>query len=384
MVAGKENLKKNVVVKSKETKGSKPSVATTVVTKTTKRVNKIQANKLAVKLKKDLELVLSALRMVIIGKKSIYVVSQELGVNKDKLKRYLRVNDEASISNGLSDMRTLSRGRPERVPQPVLQKMRTRMFSDDMRGDSAVNVPAVRSSAKLHLPKAPEGRVANSFSSRLQEAVHEHALETSENGVPKMKQLKELSPSTVRKASKQLEVQPVVFFSGQNERRARALNDAYNFISLAAMALIQFSNMSTISITEIKAMSEAEICADPRFERNIDRRLIINIDKSSSKLGGEREKVKGMVAKGSAAKLNGKSLDPTYTKTGAEDGQMRSVGYTAVTDSYGGLVMFISHITDHSYSGTASDPKPMRLLKVSSFTYIFGIRVIYFVFIMLR
>ena len=75
----------------------------------------------------------------------------------------------------------------------------------------------------------------------------------------------------------------------------------------------------------------------------------VNIDKSSSMLG-EDGRVDGKISKKTREELAALNRDPTYTKLGG-DGQKRYVGYSVVTNSYGELLMYISHITDNRSGG---------------------------------
>jgi hypothetical protein len=177
-----------------------------------------------------------------------------------------------------------------------------------------------------------------------------------------MAAFKKLSVNTLKKIRKEVAPEVPTMNQGQNRRRAEALSDSYNFVCLAAILLNQFSKMTNISIMQLRDMSHAEIEQHVDFKRRVDRRLLFNIDKSSTFLGDEVT-VKGAASAGSGAMLKELSRNHTHTKEGTED-QRRAVGYTALTNSVGELFMYVTHLKDHSYNGTTTKNRPAILHRV--------------------
>ncbi|KAJ1437692.1 hypothetical protein B484DRAFT_416460, partial [Ochromonadaceae sp. CCMP2298] len=154
----------------------------------------------------------------------------------------------------------------------------------------------------------------------------------------------------------------VIMKKGQNERRREALCDVYNFISLAVMMLIVYAHISGVSVREMERLSMDELQQDPRWVATVDRRLIFNIDKSTTFLGNTQDQL-GFVAAGSKERLREKSRNATFQKTGEEDTR-RSLGYTALTNAAGELIFFITHLRDHAFNGTASQKRPAKIHKM--------------------
>jgi hypothetical protein len=105
-----------------------------------------------------------------------------------------------------------------------------------------------------------------------------------------------------------------------------------------------------------------ELQQDPRWLAKVDRRLVFNIDKSTTFLGDDEDQL-GFVAADSKAKFRERSRNPTYTKTGEED-TSRGMGYTALTSAAGDLVFFITHMCDHAYNGTPEKKRYAKFHKV--------------------
>ncbi|KAJ1435126.1 hypothetical protein B484DRAFT_393695 [Ochromonadaceae sp. CCMP2298] len=139
---------------------------------------------------------------------------------------------------------------------------------------------------------------------------------------------------------------------------ARTMIAGYNSNDM----LIQQSIMTGISITEMEDMSMDQLQRDPRFTSTIDRRLIFNIDKSSTYVG-EKTKQMGLAGAGSAAHVQQHSRDITYAKCGEEDSR-RAIAYTSLMSAAGDLDFIRIHLTDHSYNGTAAIPRPAELHKL--------------------
>jgi hypothetical protein len=182
------------------------------------------------------------------------------------------------------------------------------------------------------------------------------------DGAP-MSKLKFLSDKTIREFQLAIAPDMAIMKKGQNERRREATCDIYNFVSLAACQLMVYSYISAISIREMEALSMDELQRDPRWLAKVDRRLVFNIDRSTTFLGDDEDQL-GFVAADSKAKLRERSRNATFTKTGKED-TTRGMGYTALTSADGSLVAFISHVRDHAYNGTPEKKRHAEIHQVS-------------------
>ena len=155
-------------------------------------------------------------------------------------------------------------GRKGIVVEKVVEKVKSDTAIMDLLGKSAKKVLPVRASSKITMPNYDPNEDKNTITSRVNNIVTEYVHETNPDAAPVS-----MSESTIRKI---LKVADTHTHKGRtkNERRAQALGDPYNFVSLAAMTTILYSQMSDIPITEIKRMSASELLDDLICNTNND------------------------------------------------------------------------------------------------------------------
>lgn len=226
---------------------------------------------------KCLEDMQKALQQILVEGKSTYAVELDTGFGRKTLARWASLNSIESVTGNISQMVLNQRGRKAVVVDKIVEKVKSDTTLNDMLGKSAKNIMPVRASAKVTLPNYDPNEDTNTITSRVNSIVTDYVKETKPDAAPVS-----LSETTIRRILKKADTYTVKKGRSQNERRAEALGDPYNYISLAAMTIILYSQMSDIPITDMKQMSGAELLDDPRAVKNIDTRLMFNLDKSSS------------------------------------------------------------------------------------------------------
>ncbi|KAJ1434661.1 hypothetical protein B484DRAFT_473356 [Ochromonadaceae sp. CCMP2298] len=272
-----------------------------------------------------------------------------------KLARWAKVNDEESCTGPLENFRVPKRGHPSIISDAGVQQIKEVLLTRDLEGASKTYVPSVRKSAAVIIPGYDPAAVGNSFANLVSEKAREEVLQR--NPAASAHSLKPPSGSTLARLAKATEVKKVKVKSHSNERRAGALVDGYNPVSLASVMLILFCSMTGISLPEVECAGPAAFERDPRFLGSISRSLIMNVDKSTSFLGLSQDETL-MTGPGSVAALA--ELSRSVTSVGTEE-KRRCVSYTALVRAAGLLVALFSHIKDHIFSGTASHVKPATI-----------------------
>jgi hypothetical protein len=292
------------------------------------------------------------------GYPTIGKASAKTGLGRRTIERAMAINSVETCQSYETFQRAKI-GRGKAVPSPVVRSMQARAQQGDFEGGTVIHVPDVKPSSSNIGGLVPRD-VDSSFSAVLHHEMDKWAEEVNPGGA--MSQFKTLSDKTIRAAQKAIVPGMVIMKKGQNERRREALCDVYNFISLAVMMLIVYAHISGVSVREMERLSMDELQQDPRWVATVDRRLIFNIDKSTTFLGDTQDQL-GFVAAGSKERLREKSRNATFQKTGEEDTR-RSLGYTALTNAAGELIFFITHLRDHAFNGTASQKRPAKIHKV--------------------
>jgi hypothetical protein len=314
------------------------------------------ADKQAQKKKKN-EL-LSLQRMcarVIIDKETPWTVAQKHGICNKKLTRWVNVNNTESCMGSLENFCAPPRGHPSLISDAGVQEIKEVLLTRDLEGTSITYVPSVRKSAAVVMPGYDPSDIENSFAHLVTSKVREETLQRNPNA--SAQSLKPPSGSTFARLAKKTEVKKVKVKSHSKERRAAALVDGYNPVSLASVMLILFCSMTGISLPEVESAEPAAFETEPRFLGSISRSLIMNVDKSTSFLGLSQDETL-MIGPGSVAALA--ELSRSVTSVGTEE-KRRCVSYTVLVNAAGLLVAFFSHIKDHNFSGTGAKMRPATI-----------------------
>ncbi|KAJ1402700.1 hypothetical protein B484DRAFT_437556, partial [Ochromonadaceae sp. CCMP2298] len=264
-------------------------------------------------------------------------------------------NDATTVLR-LDTFVTAQMGRPPALSPAVMDRQGKIVDEKVRRGQNVIHTPQVRRGA-IQISGYDSAQVPGSFEALLTEIAHEAIREVNPDAP--ISAFKSYSAHTIAKAADQLNLGKVTMKQGQNVRRNEANSDVYNFISLAAMMLVLFNQITGIPVSELRTMTEFEVALDERFLDSFDPRLLFNIDKSSTFLGDFEEET-GIISSDMQEELSEHSRSAKHTKPGTED-QRRSIGYTAVTSSSGDVDLFITHLTDHTLSGTEAIPRPAQL-----------------------
>ena len=308
-----------------------------------------------------------ALARVIIKKEKIGSVQTDTGFDYKTIKRSVALNTVESLTGELDDMVLPAYGRKVKYTEQLVNELKTKLIKRDSEGNSVANIPIQRGDLRTSVPGAISKRSnCNSFASVVSETLKEEILKSKPTATVNELDAK-VSVGALSNLRHRLNTEGITVKHGQNQRRHEALVDPYNFISLAAMLLIIYSHLSQIAVSEFANMTEQELQNDTRYQQNVDPRLIFNIDKSSSFLMDD-EPTELILAEGSSGTLQQQHLNPTYVPGDNNTGQRRAVGYTAVTSAAGELLMHITHLRDHAYSGTTEKNRPCVLYKVSILT----------------
>ncbi|KAJ1415006.1 hypothetical protein B484DRAFT_401586 [Ochromonadaceae sp. CCMP2298] len=297
---------------------------------------------------KDVDHLRLACFEVLVCKRRVGTIAAETGYDPKTLGRAVENNDAESVQR-LDTFRQARRGRKPNIGPEVLQRVDEEVQKLARRGRTVFHVPQVQRGA-IQVPGYDSATVMGGFEALLTSIAHEVVKENNANAP--VSAYHNYSAHTIAKAAQALGIEGMPMNQGRNARRAEARADVYNFVSLAAMQLVKFSQITGITVSELQTMTSAQIEIDDRFVDKFDRRLLFNIDKSSTFLG-EHTQETGQMSSASRAELEEYSRNAKYTTSGTED-QRRSVGYTAVTSSIGTLDMLVTHVTDHCFNGTAT------------------------------
>jgi hypothetical protein len=306
-----------------------------------------------------LESMCSACSLVLVHETTIYYAQQQSGFNYNTIQRWVEANDKESVQSA-ETFRVVEVGRSKVFSPVLIAAMKLKISNVDLAGRSKLQIPIPKKEARTQIAGFTASGVEGSFAHFAKSKKNQHLKEMNPNAPNSA--YKEPSPQVLRKLQVEVAPREKSTNEGQTRRRAEALSDAYNFVSLAAMLLIEQSIMSGISITEMQGMSFDQLQRDPRFLENVKRRLIFNLDKSSTFVG-EATQQKLVCAADSAAAVQAHSRDITYTKSGEEDAR-RAISYTSLISAAGDTDFHVTHITDHTFSGTEKEPRPARLEKV--------------------
>lgn len=329
----------------------------------------------------ELETMRKAVKMVLVDGATANKASNDTGIEYWRVRRLLDLNDVSTISGDLSLLKVPKKGRRERVPAAVRQAVKEELKRRDMEGNSVKHVPPARSDAKLTVPGFDANKVPNSVAAVITAKLKEHIIST--NPLAPLNDFKPVGHTTLGKICKEVAPDKVSVKNWQNARRKFALCDAYNFASLAVMEIITHSQLSGLSVHELQEHADALHLYKP-YTSAVKGKQVYNVDKSSTFLGDDKRRDIAL-AEGSQKKLKELHRDPTYTRSEEEGLQRRAVGYTALTNAAGQLSLFITHIHDHSFNGTASSIAPARMFTVRLCAFFFILfvfsRFIYFLFL---
>lgn len=307
-----------------------------------------------------------ALKSIIVDHETPGSVMARTGYGNKVLWRNSLINTPETVTGPLDKLNLCDRGRPPAVPTAVKAQILEEVEKNDALGDSARHIPALRTSTQIVVPGYDPNLLENSFAKRVNDMKNDHLRAHFPNASASA--FEPLSGTTLSKLTKELGLDVVKNVNWQNMRRAEALADSYNFVSLAVMLIISHASMSGLSIEELK-QNDSKVNLLRAYQESVLPSLVFNLDKSKSFLGQEVKRAV-VTGKSSKAKLAALNRDPTFTRTHVETMQRRGIGYTPLTSGDGKLHIFISHVIDHTFNGTASQPRPAQLLKVS-FMFLF-------------
>jgi hypothetical protein len=312
---------------------------------------------------------------ILVTGETFYAVAKRTKFDHKLLRRSCETNDATSVLARETFVRAKI-GRPFAVADEVMVRLTTHIAGLDHEGSTAMHKAQVKAESS-NIGDYDPNTVIGSFPHLVHTFLHEYVNAQYPDGQAPLAQLVRLSDKILDKV-RQLVAPEIIKMKqrGQNQRRSEALCDAYNFTSLGAMIIVAQSQMANIPILEMEAMSVDELQSDARWKAGVDRRLIFNVDKSSTFLGDDAAETIGFASAGSKKYMKERARDHSFTKTGDEDVR-RSIGYTALTSASGDLDFFVTHVKDHTLSGKSKEnPRKATLTMVGlepHFHYLFAI-----------
>ncbi len=248
-------------------------------------------------------------------KKSIQAVAEETGIGKDRIR-----NGITRIGKGENIL-----GQPGRHSvwtKEMQNRLIIRMKQRDMRGDSTRHSPIHGNRSTIDVGSRKPEETPGTFANLVYEILLEVRQETLNRPLLPSER-KMVCDNTLRNIEKEVAIvinanSPT---SVQSERRYQALDDPYNYVSLACQALIIFGD-------------------------KYDDSLIFNYDSSSHFLN-EYIQTKLTVGKEGLKELNRRHRNPTYT---AELEKRRGISYGACTSAAKGLGAFVIFLRDECFN----------------------------------
>jgi hypothetical protein len=309
---------------------SLPKEAKRAIKRQQERTKKIKMTKEASMEAKRKLLYAATLRMMVANTETFqcetpYMVAKSTHIHLRTLQRLVQCNNKEVLEEqGYAGFRTPLMGRPAVADEKFIAKLKTSSELQDALGTSARVAYPPRKDAKILVPGNDPATDPTTVTGKITMMLKDHWRETRPNAT-----LRSLSETSLRNIQKQAAIVTVKQAKPQCPRRAEALADPYNFVSLAAMLIVLYSIITRITVAELRDMTSDMLREDSRVLATIDPRLIYNLDKSSTFLYDDGT-TKIAVSKSSIAALAEKSRDPTSTATKP---QRRSVSYSYTHES---------------------------------------------------